>query len=557
MSTPVVFDPTGFELPASQKRAVRWMIYFGFAALGVGFLNGLGQALNYAGVDILKYFPGMRTYYQGLTVHGVFNALVMTFAFTNGFLSLTTARALNRPLNSLLTHLSLWVIVVGSLLAAGAVAAGKASVLYTFYPPLQAHWTFYLGAALVVISTWLVCANLLITLKGWRRENPGERIPLLAFISICTYVMWVMASAGIAIEVVGFLLPWSLGLIEGADPLLSRTLFWFTAHPIVYFWLLPAYVSWYIMVPKQAGGRLFSDTLTRVVFLMFIVLSIPVGFHHQYTDPGVSPSYKALHTVLTFGVFFPSLVTAFSVLWALEMGARARGGKGLVRWFFKLDWKNPSLAAQLLAMIAFMLGGITGLINASNTLNRVVHNTAFIPGHFHLTVGTAVTLSFMGIGYWLIPYLTGRKLVAPGLARLQAWLYFIGVLIMARGLISGGLEGMPRRTMLMDSPYMGMVPSWDLAGILTGVGGAVMFLGALGFYIVLVGTALFGAREITAPDMPLTETIHAPTRTVWGIRMDQFRYWVAITIILVLIAYGPFLVQYLPPKLTSPGLQIF
>jgi cytochrome c oxidase subunit 1 len=533
------------------------MIYFGFIILGVGFLNGLGQALNYADIDILKYFPGMSTYYQGLTVHGVFNALVMTFAFTNGFLSLTTARSLNRPLNPFLTHLSLWVIVIGSVMAAGAIATGQASVLYTFYPPLQAHWTFYLGAALVVISTWIVCANLLVTLKGWRRENPGERIPLMAFISICTYVMWVMASVGIATEVVGFLLPWSLGWIEGADPLLSRTLFWFTAHPIVYFWLLPAYVSWYVMVPKQAGGKLFSDTLTRAVFLMFIVLSIPVGFHHQYLDPGISGGYKALHTVLTFGVFFPSLVTAFSVMWALEMGARKRGGKGLVRWLFKLDWKNPSLVAQILAMIAFMLGGITGLINASNTLNRVVHNTAFVPGHFHLTVGTAVTLSFMGIAYWLIPYLTGRKLVAPGIARLQSWLYFIGVLVMARGLISGGMEGMPRRTMLMDSPYKEMIPSWDLAGLLTGIGGAIMFLGAVGFYGVLVGTALFGKKEVTVPDLPFTETISAPTKTVWGIRMDQFRYWVTVTIILVLIAYGPFLVQYLPPKLTSPGLQIF
>jgi len=35
-------------------------------------------------------------------------------------------------------------------------------------------------------------------------------------------------------------------------------------------------------------------------------------------------------------------------------------------------------------MIAFLLGGITGLMNASLTMNLEIHNTAFIPGHFHL-----------------------------------------------------------------------------------------------------------------------------------------------------------------------------
>jgi cytochrome c oxidase subunit 1 len=41
-------------------------------------------------------------------------------------------------------------------------------------------------------------------------------------------------------------------------------------------------------------------------------------------------------------------------------------------------------------MILFAFGGIGGLVNASYNLDLVVHNTAWISGHFHLTVGTAV-----------------------------------------------------------------------------------------------------------------------------------------------------------------------
>jgi hypothetical protein len=37
--------------------------------------------------------------------------------------------------------------------------------------------------------------------------------------------------------------------------------------------------------------------------------------------------------------------------------------------------------------------------------------SAFIPGHFHLTIGVVVALSYVGIVYWLIPYFA-RTMVA-------------------------------------------------------------------------------------------------------------------------------------------------
>ncbi len=552
---PVVASPDGFRMPAGQERAVRWTVYLGFLALAIGIVNGLGQALNYSRVDILQYFPGMRSYYQGLTVHGVVNAIIFTFAFANGFLALTTARALARPLSAPLLWASFGLLAFGTLLAGYAMGTGQASVLYTFYPPLQAHWTFYLGLALLVVSTWVTAGMLFRALARWRRDHRGERIPLLAFMSVATYAMWCLASVGIAVEVVGLLLPWSLGWIDHADPLLSRSLFWYSGHPIVYFWLLPAYVSWYAMVPRHAGGQLFSDSLTRVVFLMFLALSIPTGFHHQYTDPGIGTGMKALHAVLTFGVFFPSMVTAFSVMYALEIGGRRRGGKGLVDWFFKLDWGNPALVAQLLAMLTFTLGGVTGLINASYNLNQVIHNTTWVPGHFHMTVGSAVTLSFMGIAYWLIPYLTGRELVGRGMALVSSWIYTAGVLVMGRGLISGGLDGMPRRTLVMEAPYE--KPTWELAGMLTGFGGTLMFVGGALFFAVLAGTVLFGPKSEHPRDLPFTTTIQGPARDGWEPRLDRFRYWVVATVILILVAYGPFLAGYLPGNFTSPPYRFY
>jgi cytochrome c oxidase subunit I len=154
--------------------------------------------------------------------------------------------------------------------------------------------------------------------------------------------------------------------MERVDPLLTRTLFWFTGHADRLRLAAPRRTSPGTRSSRgRPAERIISDSYTRIVFILFLLLSIPTGFHHQYTDPGIPNAMKAIHAVLTFGVFFPSLATAFSVMAALEMGGRRHGGTGLLGWIPKLPWGDPSLTAQLLAMITFVLGGITGLINAS------------------------------------------------------------------------------------------------------------------------------------------------------------------------------------------------
>lgn len=555
MATPTVLDPAGFEVSAGQRRAIRWTIYIGFAALTAGIFHGLAQALGYAKIDILSYFPFLRNYYQGLTVHGVANVLIFTFAFSNGFLLLTTARGLNRQPIAGMTWASFGSLLLGNILTAYAVISGQATVLYTSYSPLQAHWTYYIGLALVVVSTWIALANMIIMYRGWKRENPEARVPLLAHISVVSYVMWGLASIPIAVLFLGFLTPWSIGILPKVDPLMNRTLFWFTGHAIVYAWLLPAYVSWYALIPRQVGGRILSDSLSRFVFILFLLLSIPTGFHHQYTDPGISNAMKFFHTVLTFGVFFPSLATAFSVMAALEMGGRKAGGRGLLGWIPKLPWKDPSVTAQLLAMITFVFGGVTGLINASFTMNEVIHNTTWVPGHFHMTVGSAVALTFAGVGYWLVPYLTGRKLWGRGLAVASSWIYVVGVFIFARGMISAGLQGMPRRVFRAGAAYDS--EAWNLGGALTGIGGTLMFIGLALFFVIMLMTILIGKKGEGPRDLPWSETVTAPSLTGYERNWDRIGLWTIVAIILILIAYGPFFLTYLPPNMVSPGYTFY
>jgi cytochrome c oxidase subunit 1 len=546
---------TRYDLTKQDKRFVGLHLLVATAALFVGSLFGPLQAFEWSGLDLYQFLEpiGLGSYYKGLTLHGVLNALVWTTFFITGFLTLTTIIGFRRRLvYPMLNKIGFATMVVGLVMAAVPILAGWASVLYTFYPPLTANWAFYLGLTLVVVGSWIEGYGFFFTYRAWRKDNPDERTPFIAFAGLITMALWQIATLGVATEILTMLLPRAFGWYAGTDPELGRTFFWFTGHPLVYFWLLPAYASWYGMLPKQAGGKLFSDTLARLAFWLFLALSIPVGFHHQFVDPGIPTEWKYIHASLTYGVAFPSMLTLFTVVASLEHAARRRGGTGLLGWIRSLPWSDPSVSAQLLAGILFMFGGIGGITNASYNVNLVVHNTAWIPGHFHLTVASAVTLSFMGIAYWLVPYLTGKPLWKPKWAVAQSWIWFVGMLIFSNAMHVLGLLGAPRRTELGQAPY---VPDeWNGHILRMSIGGAILLVGVLLFVWIVARTAWGRERlpEGESVEVPVAESIRDPQLTpLW---LDRWRPWLIGTVVLIVLAYGPQLFdQIANAQFNSPG----
>lgn len=534
-----------------EKRFIGHHLLVAIIALSIGTLFGPLQAFEHAGLDIYPYIaPIIKSYYQGLSIHGVLNALVWTTFFITGFLNLTTIAGLGRSLRTpRMNKVGFWVMVVGLVTTAVPLLLDEATVLFTFYPPLKASWAFYVGLVLIVVGSWIEGWGFMATYRAWRRDNPGVRSPFVAWAGIITVTLWQIATLGVAVEILTMLLPWSLGLIDAVDPQLARTFFWFTGHPLVYYWLLPAYISWYGMLPRQAGGKLFSDSLARLSFWLFLILSTPVGFHHQYVDPGVPVAWKALHGALTFGVFFPSMLTLFTVVASLEYAARRRGGKGLFGWVRALPWDNPSVTAQLLAGILFMFGGISGITNASYSLNLVIHNTAWVPGHFHLTVASAVTLSFMGISYWLVPHLTGRALWNPKLAVVQGWVWFVGMLIFSNAMHVLGLLGAPRRTALGQSPYL--PDDWNGALFRVAIGGAILLVSAVLYVLVMIRTAR--NSELAEVEVPIAESLQDPQRTpAW---LDNWKGWLIATGTLIVLSYGPQIIsQVSNAQFNAPGI---
>lgn len=560
---------TQTDIYRSEKTLTLLYMLVAFIALALGSLPGVFQAFEHVdkvipGLDLNWYpMPIYANYYQGLTTHGVLNALVWTTFFISGFQMILTARSLERPMKvRWLSWAAFGVMMVGLTMSAVAILSGNASVLYTFYLPLQAVWYHYVGLTLVVVGTWLHSANIYMTWLAWRKDNPGEKTPIPVVGVLTTWIVWDMATVGVAIEMLVIAIPWSLGIIPEANPLLARTLFWFFGHPLVYFWLLPAYTSWYGLIPRQAGGKLFSDSLARFAFLLFIILSVPVGLHHQFTDPGVGQGLKAIHAALTYGVIVPSLMTAFTLMASLEFAGKKRGGRWLGGWIMKLPWGDPSFAAQVFAMIIFAAGGVSGTVNASYSLNLVVHNTTWVPGHFHLTLGTAVTLSFMGITYWLLPYVTGRKLFSRGVGVAQAWTWFIGMILFGRGMHWAGLMGAPRRVPFAVAPYFDtllqdtadyLAGGMESAMLLVGLGGLVLFVSGVLYFTNVIGTFFMPKQtEDDRVDIPITESLHGPEDT--PAILDDWRPWVLAAIAIVVLSYGPAIIQVLSNSaFNAPG----
>ncbi|HEX9485453.1 MAG TPA: b(o/a)3-type cytochrome-c oxidase subunit 1 [Gemmatimonadales bacterium] len=529
-------------------------LWVAILAFGIASAMALMQALSRAALDLP--WRSAKMYYLSVTAHGTLMALVFTTFFIMGFGYVVAERTLGRPVpHRGLAWTGFWVALAGTLAAVAAILSGKATVLYTFYPPLKAHPAFYIGATLLVVGSWMWGFVVIRSYLLWKREHVGQPAPLALHGMLATVIVWLIATVGVAAEMLFLLIPWSLGLTKTVDPELARMLFWYFGHPLVYFWLLPAYVVWYTVLPKVAGGRLFSDPLARLTFVLFIVLSTPVGFHHQFMDPGIPASWKLLHTVLTFGILFPSFVTAFTVTASLEVAGRLKGATGLLDWLKQLPWGDPLVASVLLSMLLFAVGGFGGAINAAYGMNAVVHNTAWIQGHFHLTVGSATALTFMGTAYWLLPRLTGRELELGLLAKVQPYLWFIGMVLFSISNHITGLMGMPRR--IYDASYGGAAAAQAWRGLtdVSAVGGLFLFTSAEFFMLVMLGTGLAGKKR--EPEAIEWAEPLEPVNPRAGV-LDRYGLWTLVAIVLVLIAYAVPLWQHLQMHTYgSPGFSPF
>ncbi len=519
---------------SQERRLVLAHLYVAFAALAVGTTFGLLQTFSRAGAVSL---PPVLDYYKILTAHGVLLALVFTTFFITGLGTFATYETIpEHPPKTAVAWLAWWIMLAGTVMAAYQILAGGATVLYTFYAPLKASPWFYIGATLLIVGTWVVLFDLLRRASIWKRVHPGEALPLPAFMAIVTFIMWFLATLGVAAEML-LLIPWAFGWTNGIDVMLTRILFWYFGHPLVYFWILGAYIIWYAALPKLLNVPVFSDSLTRLAFILFLLLSLPVGVHHEFSDPGISARWKLLQTFFTLLVVVPSLMTAFAMFAMFEESAARAGKRGFFGIVGALPWNDPMFAGIALSMILFIFGGFGGIVNSSYSMNRVVHNTMWVVGHFHITVGAPVALTFLATTYRLLPALVRRRLWSEGLALAQVWLWFIGMSTMSFAMHVQGLLGAPRRTSDLTYGGSSIAAAWHPLALLTAAGGVILILSVAAFLWNVLATITVAPRN--EDERFVFASIRASERPApaW---LGRLGWWTAAAVVLVVVAYvGP------------------
>ncbi|MGK5079419.1 b(o/a)3-type cytochrome-c oxidase subunit 1 [Janthinobacterium sp. HLX7-2] len=532
------------------KKLVLAHFWVAFVAFFAAIL--LGEWQMFVRSPLSPWVNNPEHYYRSVTAHGTVMAYVLPTLVAMGFGYAITELALKRPLIGLRwAWAGFWLVIAGTLMAALTTAAGKSSVLYTFYPPMIGSTFYYLGIVLVVVGSWIWVALMFINLRAWKKANPGAAIPLAMFGNVAGAYLWAWTSVGAAVEILVLILPASTGFTDTINVGLARVLFSWTLHAIVYFWLMPAYIAFYTLFPRAIGGRLYSDTMGRVAFALFLVFSMPIGIHHLFADPQVGAGFKFVHAVMTAMVSIPTLLTVFTIVASAEIVGRLRGGKGPVGWVKALPWSNPWMLAVTLAFIMLGFGGAGGLINMSYQLNESIHNTQWVTGHFHLIFAGAIVIMYFMVAYELWPQLRACRPLSPRLMKTQLWTWFIGMMILTMPWHLVGLLGAPRRMAYYDYTHPLLAPQ-AITVTMSTFGGLILVISAALFIYIL---ATPKRQDAPAPAFSFSQAVHPHARVPAA--LNGFTLWVSMMIALTVVNYGyPILQLALTPEAIVPIVPI-
>jgi cytochrome c oxidase subunit 1 len=399
-----------------------------------------------------------------------------------------------------------WLMLIGGLMNNYSVfIRGDSSVMFTSYAPMGAHWSFYLGLILFAVGALIACFVFFGTLAIGKAERTyNGSVPLVTFGAVTAAIIAVFTIASGAI----ILIPtfgWSIGLVPSIDSLMYRQIWWAFGHSSQQINVSAHVAVWYAVAAVVFGAKPMSEKVSRSAFLLYILFISLASAHHLLADPGLTSKWKILNTSYFFYLaVLASMVRGLTVPGSIEIAQRARGfNKGLFEWLRKAPWANPAFSGVFISLVGFgFLGGISGVILGTEQLNLIMHNTLYVPGHFHATVVIGTTLAFMAITYLLIPVLFRRELAFPGVAKWQPYVFGLGMAIFALFMMGAGTLGVPRRH--WDVSFSGNPFGFEFPGTawlmiaLFAIGGLLAVVGG-GMYLLVTVYSVFLGKKIQTP----------------------------------------------------------
>lgn len=503
---------TGLKVDIAAQALIRANAVAAVVFLAIGGLMGLLVALTrWPAVHLLP----ADWFYLILTGHGANVLLFWIIFFEIAVLYFASAVLLNSRLAApKLGWVGFIMMIIGAIATNVAVLQGDSSVMFTSYPPMKAQPHFYLGLILFAVGALIGTALFFATLVIAKEEKTYEgSIPLVTFGALTAAIIAVFTIASGAIILIPTWL-WSLGLIYDIDPLMYKVVWWAMGHSSQQI-NVSAHVSlWYLTAALLLGAKPLSEKVSRTAFFMYILFLQLASAHHLLADPALGASWKIVNTsYMMYLAVLGSMIHGLTVPGAIEAAQRRNGfDRGVFEWLRKAPWGHPAFAGMFLSLVFFgFIGGISGVVLGTEQLNVLMHNTIYVPGHFHGTVVAGTTLAFMGATYLVLPLIFEREILWPKLAKIQPYLFGIGAAGISLFMMGAGTLGVSRRhwDITFSDANLAFAHSAG-AFLMMGLNGIFAIIAAIGgiiFILVVVGTVFFG-QKIKAGHK-LTFSLHA------------------------------------------------
>jgi cytochrome c oxidase subunit I len=215
---------------------------------------------------------------------------------------------------------------------------------------------------------------------------------------------------------------------EGGDALLWQHLFWFFGHPEVYIIFIPATGMVSMLIQVFARRPIFGYTAVVLSLIATGFLGFGLWVHHMFAV-GLPQLGQSFFTAASMVIAVPSGVQIFC--WIATL------------WTGRVIVRTPLLFVAGF-IFTFVMGGLTGVMQAAVPLDLQVHDTFFVVAHFHYVLIGGAVFPLLGALYFWFPKMTGR-MMSERLGRLNFWLFFIGFHLTFFPMHQLGLAGMPRR----------------------------------------------------------------------------------------------------------------
>ena len=411
-----------------------------------------------------------ENYLSLLTMHGTIMVFfVLTTAPQGGFGNYFLPIQIGAPDMAfpVLNMLSFWTTFLAFIvmLAAFIVPGGAPLHGWTGYAPLSALKSAgpgqALGADLWITSIAIFCLgalmgslNFITTTLDMRAKGMSlMRMPLTCWAWFITAILGLLAfgvlfSGGILLLMdrnlgTSFFVPLvtlngQLTGHKGGSPLLWQHLFWFFGHPEVYIAILPAMGLCSQLLSVFSRKPIFGYKAMVYAMLSIGFLGFMVWGHHMFMS-GMSPYSAFAFSILTMAIGVPSAIKTFNWLGTLLRG--------------RIRFSSPMLFAIGFVSL-FVSGGISGPFLAQPVLDIQLHDTYFVPAHFHLIMGVASIFGIFAATYYWFPKMFGR-MMNESLGRWHFWLSFAGTYAIFMPMHYLGMAGHPRRySQLTEVAYL-------------------------------------------------------------------------------------------------------